>query len=52
MGGPNEMEDEIDAKKGDISKPGDVQVDSEDAFEAVVMDEREALNSPIDYDNV
>ena len=34
MGDPSEMQDELDAEKGDISQPGGVQQDSEAAFEA------------------
>lgn len=38
----DEMQDEIDAEKGDISQPGGVQQDSADAFEAVAVDEAKA----------
>lgn len=46
MGDPSnpstEMEDELDAEKGDNSLPGGDQADSEKAFEAVVDDEAKA----------
>lgn len=38
----NEMQDEINAEKGSIERPGGVQQDSADAFEAIGEDEARA----------